>query len=115
MLWHYLVKFNLSNIMTNFVHSSDYVFFCDYARTVSVELIKNSLKLTIVQKGFDIKSSDQEFSVVDFSVSEIVNFTNDLFNLFLRNIDIWWLNSYLKLFSVDHSSSISIKFNELRS
>ena len=74
--------------MTNFVHSSDYVFFCDHTRTVSVELIKNSLELTIVQKGFDVKSCDQEFSVVDFSVSEIVNFTNDLFNLFLRNIDI---------------------------
>ena len=74
--------------MTNFVHSSDYVFFCDHTRTVSVELIKDSLKLTIVQKGFDIKSCNQEFSVVDFSVSEIVNFTNDLFNLFLRNIDI---------------------------
>ena len=74
--------------MTNFVHSSDYVFFGDHSRTISVELIKNSLKLTIVQKGFDIKSCDQEFSVVDFTVSEIVNFTNNLFNLLVRNIDV---------------------------
>ena len=115
MLRHYLVKFNLCNIMTNFVHSSDYVFFCDHTRSVSIELIKNSLELIIIQKGLDIKSSDQEFSVVDFSVSEIVNFTDDLFDLFLWNIDIRLLNSDFKLFSINHSSSIFIELNELSS
>ena len=113
MLRHYLVKFNLCNIMTNFVHSSDYVFFRDHARTIGVKLVKNSLKLIIVQKWFYVKSCDQEFSVVDFTVSEIVYFTNNLFNLLWRNIDIRLLNGRLKLLGVDHSCSIFIKLHEL--
>jgi len=50
MFRHYLVKFNLCNIMTNFVHCSDYVFFGDHSGTVSVELIENSLELVVVQE-----------------------------------------------------------------
>ena len=78
----------MCDVVPDFVHSCDYVFFRDHARAVGVELIENSLELIIVQKGFDVESCDQEFGVVDFAISEIVDFADDLFDLFVRNVDV---------------------------
>jgi hypothetical protein len=60
----------------------------------------------------DIKRCYQKFGVIYLSISEIVDFVDNFFNLFVWNVDVRLLDSLLQLLSVDQTSFVFINVNE---
>lgn len=71
------------------------------------------MELLVIHKLFDIEGCDEELSVVDALVTEIVNLINDSINLFVLDVDITLLNGELKFISIDKTGAILINLGEL--
>ena len=115
MLFHDLIELLLGNVVANFIHGCNDVFFSDNSWAICIKLIENCLKHVVIQETLDIKSCNQEFSIIDFSITKIVYLTNNLFNLFIWDINVWFLNGCFQFLSINHSSTIFINFGEFAS
>ena len=113
MLLHDLVQFLLGDFVTYFLHSGDDVLTSDHARSISVELVENSVKFCVIKERLDIQGSHQELCIVDLSVTEVVNLINDLVNIGVRYVHITLLHGNLELLCIDHSTLVLIESHKL--
>lgn len=74
MFTHDVVQILLRYIVTYFIHSRYYVFLCYITRIVSVKLVEDSLQLILAQELLNVQGCHQEFRVIDFIVTKVVNF-----------------------------------------
>jgi uncharacterized membrane protein len=112
---HDLVHLILIDLVPHLVHSSYNIVLGDFARAISIKLVKHSPKHIFVYDLHDVDGSHQELAVVDLSVSEVVYFINDFLNIIIWNVNKTCLNTCFQLFRIDETCSVNIKFNKLLS
>lgn len=113
MLGHNVVKLLLGDLVAYLVHRRHNVRPGDLATAIGVKLAENSLDSALIQKGLDVHSRHHEFGVVDLVVAHIVDLSNDLVNLLVRNVNLTLLHSKSKLRRVDQPGSVFVDFYEL--
>lgn len=86
MLLHYIVQVFLSDFMAHFVHCVNNVFFCYCATAICVKLIKKRIQFFLIKESLDIHCGHQKFGVINFLISHVINFIDDILDLLIRNI-----------------------------
>ena len=113
MLHNHLVDLCCVHLTTELLHGQLNVLFCDLARRICVELVKDGLQARLSQELLDVDRGGQEFTIVDLFVVVVVDLINHILD-FLTTCSHALCHQYIvQLLGSDHSSAILINSLEL--
>lgn len=112
-LLHCIVQLVLRNLVAHFRQCRHNILARNVSRIVSIELVEDGIQLVLVEEGFHVEGSCEELRVIDFVITKVIDFFDNLLDLVIRHVQVHGLNSLLELLSRDLTRIVLIDLRKL--